>query len=58
VNSKEIRFPGNKRVQARHKGFIVETDRPVAKGVDDTALSPYDLFLYSLGTCAEVHVLE
>ncbi len=54
----DICFPGNKRVQASYKGFVVETDRPEAVGGDGTALSPYDLFLCSLGTCAGVHVLD
>jgi putative redox protein len=54
----EICFPGNKRVQANYKGFVVETDRPEAVGGDSSALSPFDLFLCSLGTCAGVHVLD
>ncbi|HLC21485.1 MAG TPA: OsmC family protein [Candidatus Methylomirabilis sp.] len=54
----EITFAGNKRVGAEYKGFRIETDQPVEAGGDGTALSPFDLFLVSLGTCAGFFVLQ
>ena len=54
----EVYFPGNKRVHARYKGFVIETDQPVDSGGDGSAPAPFDLFLASLGTCAGIYVLS
>jgi putative redox protein len=54
----EIFFPGNMRVDARYKGFLVQTDQPTASGGDESAPAPFDLFLASIGTCAGVYVLS
>jgi len=54
----EVYFPGNKRVYARYKGFVIETDQPVAGGGDGSAPAPFDLFLVSIGTCAGIYVLS
>jgi ribosomal protein S12 methylthiotransferase accessory factor len=54
----EVYFPGNKRVHARYKGFVVETDQPVDSGGNNTAPAPFDLFLLSIGTCAGYYVLS
>lgn len=54
----EIFFPGNKKVYARYKGFVIETDQPVSAGGDNTAPAPFDLFLVSIGTCAGIFVLS
>jgi putative redox protein len=54
----EIFFPGNKRVHARYKGFLIETDQPVHSGGDETAPAPFDLFMASIGTCAGIYVLS
>jgi len=54
----EVYFPGNKRVHARYKGFVVETDQPVDSGGDNSAPAPFDLFLLSIGTCAGYYVLS
>ena len=54
----QISFPGNQKVQARYKGFTVETDQPANKGGDGSAPSPFDLFLVSLGTCAGFFTLR
>lgn len=53
----EVYFPGNKRVHARYKGFVIETDQPAGAGGDGSAPSPFDLFIASLGTCAGIYVL-
>lgn len=54
----QISFPGGKRVQASYKGFIINTDQPEAVGGENSAPSPFDLFLSSIGTCAGFYVLN
>lgn len=54
----QITFPGGKKVTAGYKGFTVSTDQPVEQGGEGTALSPFDLFFASIGTCAGFYVLR
>lgn len=54
----EIRFPGGVVVVAHHNGFAIPTDQPVKDGGTNTAPSPSDLFLASLGTCAGYYALR
>lgn len=54
----EVYFPGNKRVHARYKGFVIETDQPTGAGGDNSAPAPFDLFMASIGTCAGIYVLS
>lgn len=54
----KITFAGGKKVYAEYNGFIHKTDQPVASGGENTAPSPFDLFLASLGTCAGFYVLS
>jgi putative redox protein len=49
-----IDFPGGSRVAAHVGGHTIETDQPP----DDSAPSPFTLFLASLGTCAGIFVLN
>lgn len=56
--SMQIVFPGGKRVDALYKGFRVCTDQPEDVGGTNSAPSPFDLFLASLGTCAGYFVLS
>lgn len=56
--SMQIVFPGGKRVDAQYRGFRVSTDQPEDAGGTNSALSPFDLFLTSLGTCAGYYVLS
>jgi putative redox protein len=51
-----IDFPGGKRVDAHFDGFTVQTDQPKPGG-ENTAPSPFQIFLSSLGTCAGIYVL-
>lgn len=51
-----VYFPGNKKVYAENKGFIVETDQPEKAGGDNSAPAPFDLFLTSIVTCAGIFV--
>ena len=52
----EIFFAGTKKVNADIDGFTVKTDQPVQSGGDNSAPTPFNLFLASLGTCAGIYV--
>jgi ribosomal protein S12 methylthiotransferase accessory factor len=52
----EITFAGGKKVNASYKGHIHKTDQSVTSGGENSAPSPYDLFLASIGTCAGIYV--
>lgn len=52
----EISFGGNKKVNASVNGHIINTDQPQDSGGDNTAPTPYELFLASLGTCSAVFI--
>jgi len=54
----DITFPGGVKVNAAFKGFEVTTDQPEQNGGENTAPSPFDLFLASLGTCAGFFALR
>jgi ribosomal protein S12 methylthiotransferase accessory factor len=51
-----ITFDGNKKVSAHFRDFTVRTDQPIAEGGDNTAPSPFEMFLASIGTCAGFYV--
>jgi len=53
-----IRFTGGQRVDAFYKGFTIRTDQPEADGGENSAPSPFDFFLSSIGTCAGFYVLN
>ena len=50
----EITFAGGKKINANLNGHLIKTDQPVTSGGENTAPSPYDLFLASIGTCAGI----
>lgn len=52
----KITFPGGKKVNAEYNGFTHLTDQPAAAGGENSAPSPFELFLASLGTCAGFYV--
>jgi ribosomal protein S12 methylthiotransferase accessory factor len=47
-----IRLNGGKKVDAEFGGFTIHTDQPPKYGGADSAPSPFDVFLASIGTCA------
>lgn len=55
--SMRVVFAGGKRVDALYKGFTIRTDQPENVGGENSAPSPFDLFLASLGTCAGYYIL-
>ena len=52
----EITFDGGKVVTAHSHGHTIRTDQPAESGGGDTAASPFELFLASIGTCAGIYV--
>jgi ribosomal protein S12 methylthiotransferase accessory factor len=53
-----ISLPGGKRVDANFKGFTIKTDQPKDEGGENSALTPFDLFLVSVGTCTGFYVMS
>jgi len=51
-----VTLPGGRRVDAQVGGHIVRTDQPIDNGGEDSAPSPFQLFLAALGTCAGIFV--
>ena len=54
----EVYFAGGKKVYADFRGFTIKTDQPKKRGGEESAPSPFDLFLVSIGTCAGYFVQE
>lgn len=52
----EITFEGGKVVTAFTHGHKIKTDQPLDNGGGNSAPSPFDLFLASIGTCAGIYV--
>jgi ribosomal protein S12 methylthiotransferase accessory factor len=52
----EITFPGGAKVDARFGDFAVKTDQPWQAGGENSAPTPFALFLASIGTCAGIYV--
>ena len=52
----EIGFPGNRKINAKFREFEVMTDQPVSGGGDNSAPTPFELFMASIGTCAGIYV--
>lgn len=52
----EVFFEGEKGVNARIRNHVVKTDQPVQGGGKDSAVTPFELFLASLATCAGIYV--
>ncbi len=52
-----IDFPGGARVDAHFGSHIVSTDQPAQGGGEDSAPTPFAVFLSSIGTCAGIYAL-
>ena len=52
----EITFDGGKVITAHFHGHIIRTDQSLSSGGQNTAPSPFELFLASIGTCAGIYV--
>lgn len=53
-----VTFPENKKVNVKFKDFEVQTDQPKEAGGDETAPTPYDIFLSSLAACAGIFAIS
>ena len=53
----DIYFPGGKRVYADYGPHTIKTDQPARVGGEDSAPTPFDLFVASIGTCAGIYAL-
>ncbi len=53
-----ISFPGGVAVNADVSGHLISTDQPRQHGGRDSAPTPFDLFLASIGTCAGFYALR
>jgi ribosomal protein S12 methylthiotransferase accessory factor len=51
-----VTLPGGRRVDARVGPHVVHTDQPRSNGGEDSAPSPFQLFLASIATCAGIFV--
>ncbi|MGZ8868302.1 MAG: OsmC family protein [Thermoanaerobaculia bacterium] len=52
-----VSFPGGVRVDASFRGNTVQTDQPEPIG-QNSAMSPFDLFLASIATCMGFYALR
>jgi len=52
----DVTFPGGAKVDAHFGAFTVHTDQTFSDGGDNTAPSPFDLFLAATATCAGFYV--
>lgn len=53
-----ITFPGDRKVDAEYKGHTIHTDQPEVAGGENSAPSPFDYFLASIGTCSGIYVVD
>jgi ribosomal protein S12 methylthiotransferase accessory factor len=51
-----VTLPGGRRVDVSVGGHVVHTDQPKDNGGEDVAVSPFQLFLASVGACAGIFV--
>lgn len=54
----EIAFPGGVKVDVSYKGHRTRTDQPSSAGGENTAPSPFDLFLSSIAGCMGFYALR
>lgn len=53
----EVTFPGGKKVNTSYNGFTIETDLPEKEGGKNSAPTPSEYFLASIGACAGLYAL-
>lgn len=53
-----VDFPGGLKVDTHLNGFTLSSDQPESNGGENSALSPYLLFLASIGNCAGFYVVS
>ncbi len=58
MNTMRITFPGGAKVAAQFRNHEIVTDQPADRGGEGTAMSPFDVFLASIGTCSGYFIAE
>ncbi|NLC45456.1 MAG: osmotically inducible protein OsmC [Clostridiales bacterium] len=53
----KVEFPGGLKVDAIVRGHTIRTDQPTTSGGENSAPSPFELFLSSIATCAGIYAL-
>jgi len=53
-----VDFPGGLKVDAHFNGFNLCSDQPLEVGGENSAPSPYLIFLASIGCCAGYYILS
>ena len=53
-----ITFPGGRKVDAEYKGHTIHTDQPELAGGENSAPTPFDYFLASIGACSGIYVVD
>lgn len=52
----EVTFDGGAVITAHINGHIIKTDQPLYSGGMNSAPTPFELFLASIGTCAGIYI--
>jgi uncharacterized OsmC-like protein len=52
-----VEYAGGMKFVARHRGLEVVSDQPAELGGQNTAMTPAELFVASLGMCVAVYVV-
>lgn len=52
----KVTLPGGRRVDVSVRGHVIHTDQPADNGGTDTAPTPFELFMASVGACAGIFV--
>ena len=58
MSTVKVTFPGGVAVDATYKGHTIRSDQPIDAGGQDSAMSPFDLFLASIATCMGFYALR
>ena len=53
-----VEFPGGLRVDAKIRDKVIKTDQPIKSGGEDSAPTPFELFLGSIATCSGVYAMS
>lgn len=54
----KVTHEGNARFQIQARQHVILSDQPLDNGGDDTAMTPPELFLASLGSCAAYYAAQ
>ena len=56
ANELTITIPQGRRVDVETRGHVIHTDQPFDNRGEDSAATPFELFLASIGACAGIFV--